>query len=128
MLGYPVILGVKDENIFLANCYEGCGNLQMFSEGRLFKIQDIFDRNKIISRDLFVLNHRVIIVDEHKIYEFNSDNLTLKILKEISEDKVFGGYGEFAGEFYADYKIDGNFIKYNIYNKKAVEANFGSGL
>ncbi len=132
LVGSPVILGVQDKNIFISYCYESCGRKQMLSLGESsernenvrsvfpYHIGEILDRNKIYSHDLFVLNNKVVVVYENKIYEFNSNNFTLKVLKEIDADKVFGRYGGMGGEFYADYKIDGNFIKYNIYKKDEV--------
>lgn len=136
-LSSPGILGVKKDFIFTQYCYEGCHGIRMFnikdvtSENflRPVEISQILQANNIIDTAfLFLLNNRVVIIDENKIYDLNTDNFTVKILKEISADKMFGIYEESGHDFVADYKIEGNFIKYNIYNKKAVNVNFGSGL
>ncbi len=133
LMGSPRILGVQNKNIFIHYCYEGCANIKMLSleEAYLiddftkqifqYGIDDILNRNKIYLSDVFVLNNRIIIIYENKIYEFNSKDFSLKVLKEIDSNNVFGKYnGGMGDSFNADYKIKNNYIMYNIYNKNEV--------
>lgn len=131
VIGSPKILGAREKNVFITYCYEGCSGIQMFDlkdrpiedkETNIFpyEIGQVLARNKIYSNDLFVLNNKVIIIYENKIYEFDESNFTLKVIKEISSDKVFGKYGGMGGELSAEYKTEGNNIKYYIYKKDDV--------
>ena len=117
-MGYVSILGVKDNLIFFKHCYEGCGGISMIDtkEPRSFfsgndsikqmytySVYDILGRQNIYSNSLVIVHGRVIIIDEHAIYELNPQTFGLTTLKVISNDKVFGSYSPFGNDFYAVY-------------------------
>ncbi len=130
ILGGPEILGTKNDLLFYKYCYEGCSqpraislseNINMDLESFVYDLESIFIRNKVYSTDLIVINNRVVIVEQNKIWELNTNNFSLKILKEISEDKIFGRYSQAGYGFYADYVKKENGIEYKIYDKKSAQ-------
>ena len=127
VLGDPSILGEVGNLVFIEYCYEGCGGIEMFdlseSQGnydviRPYALGDFLTRNKVNSTDLFVVNQRVIIIDEHRIYELNPNNFTLTVLKEILKDRVFGHYYPADNGFRASYSVKDSRVMYKIFNKE----------
>ena len=133
IVGTPKILGVLNNYIFINYCYEGCGRLKMLDlklispDGSIqsYELGSFLDLNKVYSSDLFVLNNKVIIVYQNKIYELNPSNLNLKTIKEIKSGEMFGTDSEAGYGFSPDCKVYTNILRCNIYSLKETQDSLG---
>ena len=127
ILGGLGIIGVKDDFLFYRFCYEGCSEPQyvILNTGYDYgsstyqvypeKIDVLYRQGLPRESGMVINKNRVFFVSLHNIFELNTNDFSIKKIKTIDSDTIFGIYSGMDGGFVPEFEKKDNGILFKIY-------------
>jgi hypothetical protein len=127
ILGSLNIIGVKDDFLFYNFCYEGCSALEYVRLNTNYdygsstyqvypeKIDVLYRQGLPRESGMVINKNRVFFVSLHNIFELNTNDFSIKKIKTIDRDTIFGIYSGMDGSFVPEFEKKDNGILFKIY-------------